>query len=311
VSAGGRAQAKEQNSGIYASSDDEDFQARARETELRRALQSREKEKADKEKSKKEEKAKKEEVKAELKAEPAGESDMLFADAVADGGSESESDEEKDERKKGKKGKDKKDKKGKQDKKAKKEAKREKKRRKKERKRSPSPSGSSSSEGGAGPAAGDAPVLTEEHEAMLAFEAKKKQVTIDEDDLEAGPALPVSADAIAGEMTEASYGGALRPGEGTAMASYVQEGKRIPRRGEVGMKAEEIESYEKEGFVMSGSRHKRMNAVRMRKENQVYSAEEKRALAMFNFEERQQRENTILSEFKQMMAGKFAGASDK
>ena len=165
--------------------------------------------------------------------------------------------------------------------------------------------------GGAGPAAGDAPVLTEEHETMLTFEAKKKQVTIDEDDLEAGPALPISADAIAGEMTEASYGGALRPGEGTAMASYVQEGKRIPRRGEVGMKAEEIESYEKEGFVMSGSRHKRMNAVRMRKENQVYSAEEKRALAMFNFEERQQRENTILSEFKQMMAGKFAGASDK
>lgn len=44
---------------------------------------------------------------------------------------------------------------------------------------------------------------------------------------------------------------------------------------------------------MSGSRHKRMNAVRMRKENQIYSAEEKRALALFNFEERQQRENTI------------------
>ena len=32
--------------------------------------------------------------------------------------------------------------------------------------------------------------------------------------------------------------------------------------------------------VMSGSRHRRMNAVRIRKENQVYSAEEKRALAM-------------------------------
>ena len=41
---------------------------------------------------------------------------------------------------------------------------------------------------------------------------------------------------------------------------------------------------------MSGSRHKRMNAVRMRKENQVYSAEEKRALAMFNYEEKQKRE---------------------
>jgi hypothetical protein len=38
---------------------------------------------------------------------------------------------------------------------------------------------------------------------------------------------------------------------------------------------------------MSGSRHKRMNAIRIRKENQVYSAEETRALALLNFEERQ------------------------
>jgi NF-kappa-B-activating protein C-terminal domain len=30
------------------------------------------------------------------------------------------------------------------------------------------------------------------------------------------------------------YGGALRPGEGEAIAQYVQSGKRIPRRGEVG-----------------------------------------------------------------------------
>jgi hypothetical protein len=37
----------------------------------------------------------------------------------------------------------------------------------------------------------------------------------------------------------------------------------------VGLKAEEIEQFENEGFVMSGSRHKRMNAVRIRKENQV------------------------------------------
>ena len=45
----------------------------------------------------------------------------------------------------------------------------------------------------------------------------------------------------------------------------------------------------------------------------MYSAEEKRALAMFNFEERQQRENTILTEFKQMMSSKFgdAAAADK
>ena len=37
------------------------------------------------------------------------------------------------------------------------------------------------------------------------------------------------------------WGGALRPGEGDAIASYVQAGKRIPRRGEVGLPAEEIE----------------------------------------------------------------------
>jgi hypothetical protein len=34
-------------------------------------------------------------------------------------------------------------------------------------------------------------------------------------------------------------------------------------------------------WVMSGSRHRRMEAVRLRKENQIYSADEKRALAMF------------------------------
>ncbi len=58
-------------------------------------------------------------------------------------------------------------------------------------------------------------------------------------------------------------------GEGAAMAAYVAEGKRIPRRGEVGLQAEEIERFEGLGYVMSGSRHNRMNAVRVRKENQV------------------------------------------
>ncbi|KAJ1622548.1 ras-induced vulval development antagonist-domain-containing protein [Pavlovales sp. CCMP2436] len=66
-----------------------------------------------------------------------------------------------------------------------------------------------------------------------------------------------------------SYGGALLPGEGDAIAAYVQSGKRIPRRGEVGMDADQIDQFEQLGYVMSGSRHKRMNAVRMRKENQV------------------------------------------
>jgi len=49
---------------------------------------------------------------------------------------------------------------------------------------------------------------------------------------------------------------------------------------------------------MSGSRHTRMNAVRLRKENQVYSAEEKRALALITFEERQQKENKIIGDFR-------------
>lgn len=94
------------------------------------------------------------------------------------------------------------------------------------------------------------------------------------------------------------------PGEGDAIAQYVQAGKRIPRRGEVGLSAEEIEAFESAGFVLSGSRHKRMNAVRLRKENQIYSAEEKRALAMFNYEEKQKRESQILADFRALVQDK-------
>ncbi len=45
-----------------------------------------------------------------------------------------------------------------------------------------------------------------------------------------GPVLPGGE---GGHAAPGSYGGALRPGEGEAMAAYVQSGKRIPRRGEV------------------------------------------------------------------------------
>ena len=44
---------------------------------------------------------------------------------------------------------------------------------------------------------------------------------------------PVLLDGEGGHAAPGSYGGALRPGEGEAMAAYVQSGKRIPRRGEV------------------------------------------------------------------------------
>ena len=39
------------------------------------------------------------------------------------------------------------------------------------------------------------------------------------------------------------------------MAAYIAEGKRIPRRGEIGLLPEEIQAYEDMGFVMSGSRY--------------------------------------------------------
>lgn len=80
---------------------------------------------------------------------------------------------------------------------------------------------------------------------------------------------------------------------------------RIPRRGEIGWKADEIEGLESQGYVMSGSRHKRMNAVRLRKENQVYSAEEKKALAMINFEENMQKESKVIGEFRKILSDKL------
>lgn len=63
----------------------------------------------------------------------------------------------------------------------------------------------------------------------------------------------------------------LLPGEGDAIAHYVEEGKRIPRRGEVGLSSEQIQKFEDLGYVMSGSRHRRMNAVRQMKEAKVIS----------------------------------------
>ena len=38
------------------------------------------------------------------------------------------------------------------------------------------------------------------------------------------------------------------------MAEFVMAGKRIPRRGEIGLTSGEIEDFEDTGFVMSGSR---------------------------------------------------------
>jgi hypothetical protein len=61
----------------------------------------------------------------------------------------------------------------------------------------------------------------------------------------------------------------MRRGEAAAMAAYAAQGKRIPRRGEIGLTSDEIGEFEKMGYVMSGTRHKSMEATRLRKENQV------------------------------------------
>ena len=53
---------------------------------------------------------------------------------------------------------------------------------------------------------------------------------------------------------------------------------------------------------MSGNRHARMNAVRMRKEAQVYSAEEKAALAALNKEERLAKEQRVLDDMRALVA---------
>jgi hypothetical protein len=105
-----------------------------------------------------------------------------------------------------------------------------------------------------------------------------------------------------------AYGSALLPGEGEALAAYVQQNLRIPRRGEIGYSSTEIDNYEKSGYVMSGSRHARMNAVRIRKENQIYSAEEQRALALITLEENQQKESALMQDFREMLKDKLKGS---
>jgi hypothetical protein len=113
------------------------------------------------------------------------------------------------------------------------------------------------------------------------------------------------------KVSAGDFGGHLLPGEGSAMASFVQSGERIPRRGEVGLTSDQIEKFESAGFVMSGSRHRRMNAVRLRKENQIYSAEEKKALALFNYEEKSRRENKILADFRDIVQQKAAARAER
>ena len=130
-------------------------------------------------------------------------------------------------------------------------------------------------------------------------------------DTEVGP-QPLTK-ASTSKVDERSYGGALLRGEGSAMAAFLAEdtNARIPRRGEIGLTSDEIASYESVGYVMSGSRHRRMNAVRMRKENQVISAEEKRGILKLQKEERERREEVLREEFKELVDERLKAGGKK
>ena len=140
------------------------------------------------------------------------------------------------------------------------------------------------------------------HEDVETEKADEWTEKASSDNVAIGP-LPFSIAEVE-QTTSRDYGEALLPGEGDAMAKFVKEGKRIPRRGEIGLTSEEISTFEDAGYVMSGSRHRRMEAVRLRKENQVYSADEKRALAMYNREEKAKRENKVLADFRELVQTK-------
>jgi hypothetical protein len=93
------------------------------------------------------------------------------------------------------------------------------------------------------------------------------------------------------------------------MAAFLQDGRdvRIPRRGEISLTSEEIDRLEAVGYVISCARHRRRNAIRMRKENQVISAEEKSGILKLQ-EEKQRRKAILREEFEELLAERLNGA---
>lgn len=138
-----------------------------------------------------------------------------------------------------------------------------------------------------------------EHERCGVHAGELRQDAGESDNEIIGPMPPAPTEEK--QLKEREYGSQLLPGEGTAMAAFVQDGQRIPRRGEIGLDADQLSAFERAGFVMSGSRHERMNEVRVRKENQVISAEERREMLKAHAEERAQREAEIIGQFREMV----------
>jgi len=141
-------------------------------------------------------------------------------------------------------------------------------------------------------------------------QASRDAMEDESSDDEVGPRPANYVSSTKHKVDERAYGGALLRGEGSAMAAFLQgdTDARIPRRGEIGLTPDEIANFESVGYVMSGSRHRRMNAVRMRKENQVISAEEKRGILKLQREERERREAILRDEFKDLVQDKLKSA---
>lgn len=93
-------------------------------------------------------------------------------------------------------------------------------------------------------------LIVEEHEVETTTDSKSSKKGEEELASEAFGPTPRVGPALGHK----DFGRALLPGEGAAMAAFVAEGKRIPRRGEIGLTSDEIASYESVGYVMSGSR---------------------------------------------------------
>ena len=134
--------------------------------------------------------------------------------------------------------------------------------------------------------------LTNNNNTLLSLKTNRNEI---------GPHIPPSSTTTTIEERKIYQGMNINPTEAHLYAQYIRQGKRIPRRGEVGITSQEIAYLESLGYVMSGSRHKKMNAVRQRIESKVYSAEDKRALAIFNLEENIKKEKNIINSFKTLM----------
>merc|ERR1712156_1100945 len=106
-----------------------------------------------------------------------------------------------------------------------------------------------------------------EKDVMLSVAERRAKEDESEEEQMIGPQIPQKVQLSKKDIRDSST--QLLKGEGEAMAAYIAEGKRIPRRGEIGLTSDEITAYEEDGWVMSGSRHRRMEAVRLRKENQI------------------------------------------